>query len=151
MGNCCAAAPEVCNEVKMGDQANIERKQPAVDVEAETMRTSVMSETPLTSKSAAVPEEVPFTKEDDPKVDDLMGEEEAPELYEELPQAKQEEPQAAVEVQNPPVQSPQKPVDEVQERPAEISGAKSGWFVPKSASDRSDPSQLAISTQESTS
>lgn len=52
MGNCCAAAPEVCNEVKMGDPVTIERKQPAVDVEVETLRTSVLSETPLTSKSA---------------------------------------------------------------------------------------------------
>ena len=51
MGNCCAAAPAVDNEVKMGD-ATIERKQPAVDVEAETLRTSVLSETQLTSKSA---------------------------------------------------------------------------------------------------
>ena len=50
-----------------------------------------------------MPEEVPFTKEDDPKVDDLKDEEESPEVYEELPPAQQEEPQAAVEVQNPPV------------------------------------------------
>ena len=43
-----------------------------------------------------------------------------------------------------------KHVDQRQNEPAMLSAAKSGWFVPASSSDpQSNPSQLAISTQES--